>query len=145
MESNTFDSTKDWEKINLADSEINPEDISNYVNEQFDNTYKPSLEDFIRIPNLSPAYDPTYKTNGNSTRAAEHLKEFADNCGLIGLNSTIYNNGNTPLLWITINSTDKTEKKSVFMYGHLDKQPPFTGWDSNNSSTNPVEENERLC
>jgi acetylornithine deacetylase/succinyl-diaminopimelate desuccinylase-like protein len=144
-----LNSSTSWEKINLGDSDsditaINPDDITNYINDEFEKTYKPSLKNFIRIPNLSPAYDPTYKTNGFQIKAAEHLKDFADNCGIIGLNSTIFNNGNTPLLWIMINSTIKTETKSVLMYGHFDKQPPFTGWDKDKSSTNPVEENGRL-
>lgn len=143
MENNNIFKSETWEKLNLKD--INPDDITNFVNTEFDNVYKPSLEDFIRIPNLSPAFDPNWKTDGLLKQAADHIINFASNSGINGLKTAIFSDSeNSPLVWITIEASDKADKKSVFMYGHFDKQPPFTGWDSNKGPTNPVEENGRL-
>jgi len=136
----------DWEKINLKDvRDVNPNDILNYVNSEFESTYLPSLEDFIKIPNLSPAYDPDWKKNGLLNKAANHLKSFAEAAGIIGLKTTLYSDDDTtPLLYVNIDASDKTDKNSVFMYGHLDKQPPFTGWDEGKGATIPVIDNGRL-
>ncbi len=49
-----------------------------------------------------------------------------------------------PLLFVTIDPTVKLDPKSVLMYGHMDKQPPFTGWDDDKSPTKPVIQNGRL-
>jgi len=144
MESNI--SICNWEKINIKDiKDINPEEIKTYVNTEFDSTFEPSLEEFIKIPNLSPAYDPDWKTNGKLKQAAEHLKNFAEQTGIKGLKTALFGDQDTtPLLFITIDASEKADPKSVFMYGHLDKQPAFTGWDDNKSPTKPVIENGRL-
>lgn len=34
--------------------------------------------------------------------------------------------------------------KTIFFYGHFDKQPPFTGWDEGKGATIPVIENGKL-
>lgn len=137
--------SNDWEKINLKDlKDVNPEDIKNYVNTEFDSTFEPSLEEFIKIPNLSPAYDPEWKTNGKLIQAAQHLKSFAEQIGIKGLKTTLFGDQDlTPLLFINIDASEKSDK-TVLMYGHLDKQPPFTGWDANKGPTIPIIENGRL-
>ena len=33
---------------------------------------------------------------------------------------------------------EEGKRKNIMMYGHLDKQPWFTGWDEGLSPTNPV-------
>lgn len=138
--------SNDWEKINLKDiKEINPEELKNYVNTEFDTSFEPSLEEFIKIPNLSPAYDPDWKTNGRLKQAAEHLKSFAEQTGIKGLKTALFGDQDTtPLLFISIDASEKTDTKTVLMYGHLDKQPPFIGWDANKGPTKPVIEDGRL-
>lgn len=145
MENNIY-SSKVWEKINLKDAkDFNPDDITNFVNSDFDNTTLPSLIEFIKIPNLSPAYDPNWKTNGLLKNAAEHLLKFAEDQKINGLKTALFGDvDSTPLLFITIDASEKSDQKSVLMYGHLDKQPPFTGWDENKGPTKPVIENGRL-
>ena len=137
--------SNDWEKINLRDlKDVNPEDLKNYVNTEFDKTFEPSLEEFIRIPNLSPAYDPEWKTNGKLKQAAEHLKNFAEQIGIKGLKTTLFGDQETtPLLFININASEQTDK-TVLMYGHFDKQPAFTGWDINKGPTIPIIQDGRL-
>lgn len=34
--------------------------------------------DFVRIPNLSPAFDPEWESNGTLLRAATFLKEWVE-------------------------------------------------------------------
>ena len=138
--------SKNWEKVNLHDSlGLDPKQISEFVNSEFDRVYKPSLMDFIRIKNVSPSFDPNWNTNGFLKVAADHLKNFAETAEINKLKTTILKDDDkTPLLYITIDSSSTTEKKSILMYGHLDKQPPYIGWDKNKDPYIPVEENGRL-
>ncbi len=95
--------SNDWEKINLNYKDINPLDITNFVNAEFDKQFEPSLEEFIKIPNLSPAYDPDWKTNNFLKDAANHLKNFAENIGIVGLKTGLFGDQDTtPLLFVTI-------------------------------------------
>ena len=53
----------------------------NFINEEFDKNALPSLMgnlyinliEYIRIPNLSPDYDPEWDTNGHAQKACDHL------------------------------------------------------------------------
>ena len=38
--------------------------LRKYIDKQFTINILPNLMNFIRIPNLSPAYDPNWKKNG---------------------------------------------------------------------------------
>ena len=44
-----------------------------YVNEHFYAEYLEGLKEFVRIPSLSPLYDPEWKTNRNLFRQMDHL------------------------------------------------------------------------
>jgi len=56
----------------------------------------------------------------------------------------IADKGRTPVLLIEVDATGPGNKSTVLFYGHLDKQPPATGWDKNKGPWNPVIENNRL-
>lgn len=105
--------------------------------EDFQKSILPALMDFIRIDNLSPAYDPEWKTNGKLEKACEHLLNWAKNQGVKGLKGEIVKEENrTPLIFIEIepNGIDKT----VLLYGHMDKQPPLGEWAEGLHPTKPV-------
>lgn len=51
----------------------------------------------------------------------------------------------SPFLIIEIDSNKEEESnKKILMYGHLDKQPHFSGWKEGLSATNPQIINNRL-
>lgn len=102
--------------------------------------------DFIRIPNLSPMFDPEWNTNGNQMKAANHLKDFADSLGIKGYTSEIVKEDDrTPVLFLSI-EPHKSEKdaKTILCYSHMDKQPWGEGWDAGKHPTEPVIENNKL-
>lgn len=102
----------------------------------------PSLADFVAIPNLSPAFDPAWAENGLQERAVAHFLAWLEGRGLKGLRLEVLRPaGRTPLIFAEVDGvTDRT----VFFYGHLDKQPPSTGWDANKGPTTPVIEGGKL-
>ena len=57
--------------------------------------------------------------------------------------------GRTPLLLIDVPPTDASgagsdDGDTVLLYGHLDKQPPFTGWREGLGPWEPVQDGDRL-
>ena len=54
-----------------AGKTINKEETNKYLDEKYESWFIKHLSDFVRIPNLSPAYDPEYMTNGLREKAIE--------------------------------------------------------------------------
>ena len=98
------------------------------------------LKSLIRVPNLSPAYDTAFLTNGLINKAIDVTKAWIESQNLKGLTTTVYNDpGREPLLKVDIPSF-KDGNKHVLCYGHLDKMPHLdaAGWSEGLSATNPV-------
>jgi len=114
---------------------------SSVIDRLWDEEAVPTLSDYIRIPNKSPAFDPEWEKNGHMDRAVElfaawareKLKAF-DKASLEVLRLP----GRTPLIFIEIPGRGRDgasvragatkDNPTVLMYGHLDKQPEMTGW-----------------
>lgn len=56
--------------------EFDPKKSEEFITKVFYESVVPSLEDYIRIPNLSRSYDPEWNTNGNLLKAAHHIKNW---------------------------------------------------------------------
>ena len=109
------------------------------------NSIIPNLSTFIRIPNTSPFFDKNWDTDNLLLNAATHLYSYAVSLQLKEASINLYKDPNfTPLIYITIPSNKPNNSKSILFYGHMDKQPPNTGWDKNKGATIPVIENNRL-
>ena len=52
--------------------------------------------------------------------------------------------GRTPVLFFEIAATRPTSAQTVLMYGHLDKQPEFTGWRADLGPWTPKYEDGKL-
>ena len=92
----------------------------------WDESILPQLADYVRIPNKSPLFDPDWEAHGYMEAAVQLMQRWADAQGLRGMRSEILRiAGRTPLLFIDIPGA---VDDCVLLYGHLDKQPEFTGW-----------------
>ena len=103
----------------------------------FESSILPGLEEFVRIDNLSPDYDPEWETNGKAEKAGMHLINWAKAQGIKGLKAELYKEpGRTHMVLIEIEpqGIDKT----VLLYGHFDKQPPLGIWDEGLHPNKPV-------
>ena len=61
------------------------------------------LKSLIRVPNLSPAYDTAFLTNGLINKAIDVTKAWIESQNLKGLTTTVYNDpGREPLLKVDI-------------------------------------------
>jgi acetylornithine deacetylase/succinyl-diaminopimelate desuccinylase-like protein len=104
----------------------------------------PALEQYIRIPNKSPQFDPDWQANGHMDRAVELVAQFCRSRALAGLSLEVLRlPGRTPLIFMEIAATAAVSD-TVLLYGHLDKQPEFEGWAPGTGPWEPVLRDERL-
>jgi len=101
--------------------------ISNFVDQIWDDSIVPELCEYVRIPNKSPLFDPQWATAGHMDRAVGLMERWCKAQPLEGMKVEVVRlAGRTPVLMIEVpGDNDDT----VLLYGHLDKQPEFTGWD----------------
>ena len=81
----------------------------------FQSSIIPGLSEYVKIDNLSPEYDPEWKTNGKLEKAGNHLVTWAKNQGLKGLKAQLITEENrTPLVFLEIEPTDPSIKKTKY-------------------------------
>ena len=106
----------------------------------------PLLQDYIAIPNVSPVFDPQWKSNGHMDRAVALITDWCRARPIPGLNVEVVElDGRTPVILMEIPATggaDDTD--TVLLYGHLDKQPEMEGWRDGLGPWTPVLDGDRL-
>src|SRR6186713_537327 len=116
-----------------------------FVEDEFENSVVPALFDYIRIPNQSPSFDRDWRAAGHMDRAVELLSGWAREHLPQGATLEVVRLGErTPVIFIEIPATGGRDGDAVLFYGHLDKQPPMTGWREGLGPWAPVREGERL-
>src|SRR5437868_252020 len=84
------------------------------------------LSAYVRIPNKSPLFDPQWESHGHMEAAVQLMAQWCRAQPLTGMRVEVRRlPGRTPLLLIDVPGE---LPGSVLLYGHLDKQPEFTGW-----------------
>src|SRR5580693_3821245 len=84
------------------------------------------LQAYIRIPNKSPAFDPEWQSHGYMDQAIELMAEWCRNQPVPRMAVEVRRlPGKTPILLVDVPGE---LQGCVLLYGHLDKQPEFTGW-----------------
>lgn len=102
----------------------------------FDESIVPQLCDYIRIPNKSPLFDADWQQHGYMDRAAELMAAWCRAQPIRGLRVDVVRApGRTPVLFCEVPGSGED---TVLLYGHMDKQPEFTGWSPGLSPWEPV-------
>src|ERR1700734_1119411 len=84
------------------------------------------LQAYIRIPNKSPAFDPDWERHGYMDQAIEMMAQWCRAQPVPRMSVEVRRlPGMTPLLLVDVPGE---LPECVLLYGHLDKQPEFTGW-----------------
>ena len=84
------------------------------------------LTAYVRIPNKSPVFDPAWEANGHMAAAVQLMAEWCRAQPVPGMRVEVRTlPGRTPILLVDVPGE---LPGSVLLYGHLDKQPEFTGW-----------------
>lgn len=114
--------------------------MKEWIDRYWEEEALPALMEFGRIPNVSPAFAPTWSEDGHMDRAAAFLKSWAESRPIAGITVELLRSDmRTPLIFIEIpGDTDET----VLIYGHLDKQPPMLPWREGLDPWEPVREGD---
>lgn len=109
----------------------------------------PTLTDYIAIPNVSPAYDADWVAKGHMAEAVDLVRDWCAARPIDGLTVEVHElEGRTPLILVDVPATGAADKSNpddtVLLYGHLDKQPPMTGWLDGLGPWTPVRRDEKL-
>ena len=116
-----------------------------YIEKMFTYNLIPNLMEFIRIPNLSPAYDYDWNTNGFLLKAANLIVSYAKSLDIKNAQiNLIQDKGYTPVIFLDISASRDNDTRTILFYAHFDKQPYGTGWDEDKGPTKPVIINGRL-
>lgn len=107
---------------------------------------EPALEDYIRVPALSVAFDADWEANGHLDQVVETALTWVLDRSVAGLRADVVRlPGRTPVLWFEVDATDDGDPTdTVLLYGHLDKQPPMSGWRDGLGPWEPVVDGDRL-
>lgn len=121
---------------------INSQQIQHYVENLWDSEIIAKLMEYIRIPNKSPAYDDNWEKHGHMEQAVKLIADWCLSHTIPGMTLDVVRiPGRTPVIFIEIPGQSN---ETVLLYGHLDKQPEMSGWDSDLGPWQPVLKDEKL-
>ena len=108
---------------------LNAAEALSQVTAQWDDDIVRQLTDYIAIPAKSPTFDPDWAQHGFIDTVMHNAATWVEAQKVEGLTLEIVRlEGRTPVLFFEIPATRAGSTQTVLMYGHLDKQPEFTGW-----------------
>ena len=126
-----------------------------FATRRWDEAIVPALTDYIAIPAKSPMFDPDWVNNGFIERVVRDAASWVESRKVPGLTLEVVRlPGRTPVIFFEIDASSgrraapspdapppggdaagvlgaqakPANTDTVLMYGHLDKQPEFTGW-----------------
>lgn len=122
------------------------EDVASHVAEVWAREIVGPLEEYIRIPNVSVAYDESWEQAGHMDRAVNLVVTWCRQRRIQGMTLDVQRiAGRTPVIVIEIPAFGSpTNRGTVLLYGHLDKQPEMSGWREGLGPWIPVIEGDRL-
>ena len=120
------------------------------VSQTWDTDLVSQLTDYIAIPAKSPMFDADWAQHGLLDTVVQNAFEWVQAQKVDGLTLEIIRlPGRTPVLFFELaastgNTQQAVSNQTVLMYGHLDKQPEFTGWRSDLGPWTPKYEDGKL-
>lgn len=127
------------------------------VSAQWDSDIVRQISDYIAIPAKSPGFDSDWAKNGYIDTVVRNAAAWVEAQKVEGLTLEVVRlEGRTPVLFFEIpassgdgrsvssEATNVGAKATVLMYGHLDKQPEFSGWRSDLGPWTPKYEDGKL-
>lgn len=127
-----------------------PDGLQAFVNETWDREIVPLLSDYIAIPAKSPAFDPQWVHNDHLETVVRNAAAWVESKKVAGLTLEVVRLADaagrprTPVIFFEVPATKAGSTDTVLMYGHLDKQPEFSGWRSDLGPWTPKYEDGKL-
>ena len=124
---------------------LNAAQALSQVSAQWDGDIVRQISDYIAIPAKSPGFDADWKAHGFIDTVMRNAATWVEAQKVEGLTLEVIRlDGRTPVLFFEIPATRADSTQTVLMYGHLDKQPEFTGWRSDLGPWTPKYQDGKL-
>ena len=118
--------------------------LGDFTARVWDEQIVPALTDYVAIPAKSPMFDAHWQRHGHIERVVRDAADWIERQRVGGLRLEIVRlEGRTPLLFFELPAT-RPGSDTVLLYGHLDKQPEFTGWRADLGPWTPKIDDGRL-
>ena len=133
----------------LPDSVLNTTQALSYVSHAWDGDIVQRLSDYIAIPAKSPMFDADWVAHGYLETVVRNTAQWIEAQKLEGLTLEVVRlPGRTPVIFFEVAATRSAQagvsEQTVLMYGHLDKQPEFSGWRKDLGPWTPKYEDGKL-
>ena len=132
----------------LPDAALNTTQALEHVSHAWDTDSVARLTDYVAIPAKSPMFDSAWDANGLLETVVRNTAQWIESQKVAGLSVEIIRlPGRTPVLFFEVASTRSAAlatTQTVLMYGHLDKQPEFSGWRKDLGPWTPKYEDGKL-
>ncbi|MBL8308277.1 MAG: M20/M25/M40 family metallo-hydrolase, partial [Rubrivivax sp.] len=103
--------------------------LAAFADQAWDERIVPALTDYIAIPAKSPMFDADWAKNGFVERVVRDAAAWVESRRVPGLKLEVVRlEGRTPVIFFEIPASGRADGDTVLLYGHLDKQPEFSGW-----------------
>ncbi|QDL56542.1 M20/M25/M40 family metallo-hydrolase [Rhodoferax aquaticus] len=124
---------------------LNDQATLDQVSQKWDSDIVHRLEEYIQVPAKSPMFDADWAAHGYLNTVVRSTAAWIEAQKVSGLTlEVIQIEGRTPVLFFEVPATKVDSTQTVLMYGHLDKQPEFSGWRSDLGPWTPKYEDGRL-
>ena len=124
---------------------LNAAQALSQVSAQWDGDIVKQISDYITIPAKSPGFDADWQAHGYIDTVMRNAAAWVQAQKVPGLTLEVIRlEGRTPVLFFEIPATRAASTQTVLMYGHLDKQPEFTGWRSDLGPWTPKYQDGKL-
>ena len=133
----------------LPDSVLNTTQALTHVSQAWDGDIVQRLSDYIAIPAKSPLFDADWLAHGYLETVVRNTAQWIEAQKLEGLTLEVVRlPGRTPVIFFEVAATRSVQagvsEQTVLMYGHLDKQPEFSGWRKDLGPWTPKYEDGKL-
>jgi len=126
----------------MSTERLDAERARQVVCELWDGSIVETLEEYIRIPNKSPHFDPDWHKHGHMERAVALVEGWCRAHALADMSVEVVRlEGRTPVILM---ESPGDGDDTVLLYGHLDKQPEMSGWGEGLGPWTPVRRGDRL-
>ena len=129
----------------IAPTQLQPDRALAHLSQAWDDQIVPQITDHIRVPAKSPMFAPDWEQQGLLDAVVQSAADWVQAQKMEGLNLEVVRlPGRTPVLFFEIAATQAASSQTVLMYGHLDKQPEFSGWRADLGPWTPKYEDGKL-
>ena len=124
---------------------LNPQQVLAHATQAWNSDIVQQLSDYIAIPAKSPAFDAAWSEHGYIDTVMRNAAAWVEAQKVDGLTLEVIRlEGRTPVLFFEVAANQTDGRQTVLMYGHLDKQPEFTGWRNDLGPWTPKYEDGKL-